>query len=163
MATSLFIIDTVDLSQIELQFIPRELEFSPDSKIEAVVSPGRNNPFYHFSGSEDSLKFQIDWHAMDNDRKDVITKCRWLESLSKADGYASGLHPIKLVWGDLMNKETVWIVKQALYKVSLFDKVFGMLPKQAYQDVVLVRLATYNRTINDIRNNLDIDSSKLAI
>lgn len=159
----IYLVDTIDLSQVALQFVPGKLAFSPESRIEAVLSPGRNNPFYHFSGSEDFLKFQIDWLAAEESRRDVIDNCRWLESLSKADGYNRGLHPIKIIWGDLMNNDTLWIVKNASYDVSLFDKAFGMLPRQAYQDVVLARLASYNRTTSDIRNNLDIDSTRILI
>lgn len=158
-ATKIYLIDSIDLTQVQLQFVPGELSFSPDSKIEAVVSPGRNNPFYHFSGSEDTLSFQIDWHAEQTDKEDVIRNCRWLESLTKADGYTGGQHPIKIIWGNLISKDTQWLVVAAGYKVSLFDRTSNMMPIQAYQDVILKRLSSFNRTQYDIRNNLDIDSS----
>lgn len=161
--TSLFLVDTVDLTKVELQFVPRELSFSPEAKLEAVLSPGRNNPFYHFSGAEDMLSFQIDWHAAEPSKEDVIRNCRWLESLTKADGYNGGQHPIKIVWGKLFSQDTLYLVKSAKFQVSLFDRVEGILPRQAYQDIVLVRLASYNRTINDVRNNIDLQNTPANI
>ena len=161
--TSIYLVDTVDLSKIELQFVPTEMSFMSDSKIEAVVSPGRNNPFYHFSGSEDSLKFQIDWHAMEQSREDVIRKCRWLKSLTKADGYKGGQRKIQLIWGSMIKGDSLWIVKSANFQVSLFDKVNGIFPRQAYQDIILMKVTSYNRSIDDVRNGLDTQTSKTGL
>lgn len=161
--TGLFLVDIEDLTKVEIQFIPSELSFSSDSKIEAVVSPGRNNPFYHFSGSEDTLRFQLDWHCVETNREDVIRKCRWLESLTKADGYTKNQHKVQLIWGDLIKPETLWIVKSATFQVSLFDRVYNMMPRQAYQDVILMRVSSYNRSVYDVRNGLDTETAKTGL
>lgn len=79
---------------VELPFVPRELNYSMSSKFVGIATLGRNNPYYQFTGSEDTLTFEIDWFSEQNDRKDVINNCRWIESLTKANAYDNPPHRI---------------------------------------------------------------------
>ena len=69
---------------IKLPFIPKELNYNSESTFVAVKPIGANNPRYQFTGAEDKLEFEIDWYSFDEDRRDVITNCRKIESLSKS-------------------------------------------------------------------------------
>jgi len=134
-----------------VQYVPEKLNYDPDSSIMAIATYGRNNPRYHFTGSEDTLTFRLDWHAEEEARNDVIRKCRWLESKTKNDGYVKGLPRIQFGFGDLFGFEEVWLITNAKYELSLFDRPVGMLPKQAYQDITMKRITTSNRTTEEIK------------
>lgn len=151
---------------IELPFVPRELSYQPTSKFVGIATMGRNNPHYHFTGSEDSLQFDIDWFSNQDDRKDVINSCRWIEALTKADGYKSPPHRVRLRWGnsDLLFADSVWLVTEAPYTLSDFVKSYrnkdgnivkvGMLPQQAYQKVTLKRVTNDNLRTSEIKRKL---------
>lgn len=140
-----------------LPFVPRDLSYQPTSKFVGIATMGRNNPHYHFTGSEDTLSFDIDWFSSQLDRKDVINNCRWIEALTKADGYREPPHRVQLVWGrdNLLFANSIWLVVEAPYTLSDFVKGYrdqnngqinrvGMLPQQAYQRVTLKRITLGN-------------------
>lgn len=152
-------------SKLVLPFVPRELSYEPSSKFVGIATMGRNTPFYQFTGAEDTIKFEIDWYALeekDLDRKNVINACRWVEALSKSDGYDGIPHRVKLVWGsnDLLWQDDLWLVVDAPYVLSEFksgykekDGLFtniGLMPQQAIQTITLKRVTSYNRTTSDI-------------
>lgn len=154
-------------SYIQLPFVPSELAITPESSFVGIASFGRNNPYYQFTGSEDTLVFTIDWHSNRLDRKDVIFNCRWVEALTKGDGYMDVPHRIKLVWGETnpLFKDATWIVVSAPYTLTQFIKAYrdpedpekivdvGMLPQQAIQIVTLKRVTPTNLTSNQIIGN----------
>ena len=143
---------------IILPFIPRELDYRCESTFVAIGPIGRNNPFYHFTGSEDRLEFEIDWCSFDEGRKDVITNCRRIEALSKADGYRSSPHKVMLKWSrdEILFQDHLFIVLDASYRLVQFNKsqlnksgnldYTSMLPVQAYQKIVLGRITEKNLT-----------------
>lgn len=147
---------------IKLPYIPQELSYNTESTFAAIKPMGRNTALYHFTGSEDKLEFEIDWHAHDWDRREVITNCRKIEALSKADGYNHSPHRVKLLWGrgDVLFGDHEFIVVAAPYKLSNFNKgnmdaqgnvlYTNMLPIQAYQQVTLARISSINLTKIDI-------------
>lgn len=149
---------------IKLPFIPKELNYGAESNYATIKPIGRNTPKYHFTGSEDILEFEIDWHSLDSDRRDVITKCRRIESLSKADGYDGDPHRVMLKWGaaDILFEDHIFIVLSAKYRLTQFSKGYldkkgnivnnYMLPVQAYQTVRLGRVSSYNLTKNAIEH-----------
>lgn len=154
--------------KINLNFIPRELDYSPETKFHAQMSFGRNTPFYQYTGAEDVLRFTIDWFSERSDRKDVIFHCRWVEALSKGNGNEETPHRLKLIWGkeNLLWDDALWIVESAKYKLSNFnngyrDKDTGkfisthLLPQQAHQTVILKRVSNHNRTTKDIMGNIN--------
>lgn len=154
-------------SYLKLPFVPRELNYSPESNFVGIASFGRNNPFYQFTGSEDTLTFEIDWFSERDDREDVIFNCRWLEALSKSDGYDDVPHRVILSWGmdNKLFSDSIWLVTSAPYRLTDFVRGYqdentreiisvGMLPQQAYQQVTLKRLSNLNRTTKQIISNL---------
>lgn len=154
-------------STITLPFVPREVSYNPSSKFIGIATMGRNNPHYHYTGSEDTISFEIDWFAKYDDRTDVINSCRWVEALTKSDGYKDIPHRVKLVWGidDKLFQDDVWLVTDAPYVLSEFQKGYrdpisknivrlGMMPQQAKQTVTLKRLTVDNRTTREIIGKL---------
>ena len=135
---------------IKFQFIPSELEYTPNSNFETIASMGRNNPLYHYTGSEDILKFNLDWYAEEESREDVIRKCKRLESLTKNDGFDNPPHHVKLIWNSLIYSDATWIVTSAPYKLSLFQAHRNMLPQQAYQELTLKRVTVNNALLDNI-------------
>jgi hypothetical protein len=138
-----YLVDLITLEKLFLQTIPVEIEVNAETNWVALAAPGRNNPNYQFSGSEDSLEFDITWYANTEGKDDVLKKCKWLQSLAKNDGYDNPPHPIKFVFGDLF-KSAKWIVFHAPYKLGMFDRSKGMLPGLATQHVVLKRVTETN-------------------
>jgi len=132
----LYLIAVDTMEKLEIQFVPPELAIERQIDIAKVRVVGRNNPLHQYVGGDTTLGLQLDFHAMDEDRKDVIRKCRWLESLGYNDGYEKQPPRVKLVFGDLF-QDQIWIVQSVSYKLSAFDKQYGFLPRQAYVDIEL--------------------------
>lgn len=153
-------------STITLPWIPRELSYQPESKFIGIATMGRNNPHYHFTGSEDSITFEIDWFFTDDEsRERVINSCRWVEALTKADAYQEPPHRVKLVWGqdNKLFEDDIWLITSAPYTLSQFSKGHrvegeivrtGLLPQQAIQTVTLKRLTNNNLTTSEIMGKL---------
>lgn len=137
------IVDLVTLERLTLQTVPAEVTVDIKSEWVALTSLGRNIPGYQFSGSEETLSFEITWYADEESRQDVIKKCKWLTSLSLADGYDKEPHPVQLIFGELF-KDSKFIVSDASYKLGLFDRPTGMLPHIATQTVTLKKIAENN-------------------
>ena len=151
--------------QLKLPFVPSELDYQPESNFVGIASFGRNNPFYQFTGSEDTLTFEIDWLSNQDNRKDVLFNCRWLEALTKGDAYNETPHRVKIIWGEanILFEDSVWLLVSAPYKLTNFVRGYNkdnqytstsMLPQQAYQTVTFKRLTHNNRTTGDIIGNL---------
>ena len=141
---------------IKLPFIPKELNYNPESSFVAIKPIGANNPRYQYTGAEDRLEFEIDWYAFDMDRRQVIENCRKIESLTKADAYKGNPHRVKLQWGtsNLLFDDHVFVVLSAPYRMTQFNKGYiqsngvvkstQMLPIQAYQKITLGRISSNN-------------------
>lgn len=146
-----YILDLITNNSLALQYLPQEIDYTPEAGW-AIIKPfGRNNPFYHYTGSEDTLKFTLHWVAAQSDKQDVMLKSKWLESLTKSDAFKSDPHPVKFIFGDVFKKAT-WIVYSAPVKFSLFDATNNMFPTLAIQDVELRRITSTNRTRTDVLN-----------
>jgi len=150
------------IEEIKLPFIPRDVEVSPESVFAAIKPIGRNNAKYHYTGSEDKISFEIDWYSFNYNRDDVITNCRKIEALSKADAYNGSPHRVMIKWGagDVLFDGQYFVVLSASYKLSHFNKSYvsttgyvkdtHLLPVQAYQKVVLGRITSSNLTKKQI-------------
>lgn len=147
---------------IAFPFIPKELNWQSESSFGAIKPIGRNTSRYHFTGSEDRLEFEIDWHSFDQGRQDVIQNCRLVESLSKSDAYEKSPPIVLLKWGneDHLFEDMEFIVTSASYKLTQFNKAqqinkqtqrTHMMPIQAYQRVTLARVSSTNLTTKDIQ------------
>ena len=147
--------DLPALHKVKLPFIPKTLEYNSESTFAAIKPMGRNTARYHFTGSEDKLEFEIDWHSFEENRQDVIRDCRIIESLSKSDGYFKSPPTIILQWGrnNYLFGDHEFVVIKAPYRLVQFNRsqIFKgsvqntyMLPVQAYQQVTLARISNIN-------------------
>lgn len=151
---------------IVLQCRPDEVQINPTGTWVAVPSMGRNNPFRMYTGGDDSITFDISWYCNDPDNRDeVVTKCRLLESWSKADGYTASPPILQIIWGSGdIYKNDFFILESASYKLSHFQNVakrstpggeteylnLKLYPNYATQSLVFKRVSGINRTWNDI-------------
>lgn len=145
------LVDLVSGERLHFQGLPNELNITPETSWATIKPFGRNNPHYHFTGSEDTIEFEVSWYAEKADKSDVIEKCKWVESLTKADGYEGGPHHVSFIFGDLF-KTAKWIVFAAPYVISLFDKANGMRPTLATQTITLKRITDNNLKLRDVLN-----------
>lgn len=143
------LVDLTTLQRLYLQTIPKEIRNNIESTWVAIASMGRNNPFYHFTGSEDTIEFEITWYCQQESRQDVIKKCKWLESLTKNDGYDNKPPEVKFIFGDLY-KDSKFIVTKAPYSLGLFSRPYMMMPTLAIQQITLKRITEDNRKRTDI-------------
>lgn len=118
-------ISSSPLQKLELQNRPSEIKITPSSNWVDVNSMGRNNPFSIYTGGNETITLDISWYADQLYRSDdVISKCRLLESWSKADGYVASPPIIKLIWGDGdMFSNYKFVLKSATYSLSNFNSV----------------------------------------
>lgn len=108
---------------ITLQNRPDELRVDPKSAWATVASMGRNNPFYLYTGGEDTISFDISWFVSDPTRRDeVVAKCRLLESWTKADGYNAAPPILLIKWGGsgIFNNDN-FILESAPYTLTHFQ------------------------------------------
>jgi len=159
---------------IELPTVPSQLSYGMDSKFNALSTVGRNNPYYHYTGSQDTLKFKIDWFSETFHREDVIWACRWLETLTKANG-DSNPHRVHIQWGkdDKLFSDDTWLLTNASYDLSLFNRNYrnpenkdevistSLLPTQAYQEVEFKRITQDSRTYKEIMGGITNDFESL--
>lgn len=155
-----------------IQGKPSILEMGVESTWASVKSMGLNNPFQIFTGSEDTISFEISWYAKASNREDVINKCRLLESWTKADGYKSSPPTLYISWGSskMFDKDS-FILVSAPYRLSNFQNSYrkglrsdpnseivdlGLLPNCATQSLTFKRVTKNNLTHEEI-----IPSSKL--
>ena len=145
------------IEKLAIQSIPLTLGVEPTANWAAIPVLGRNNPFYHYTGGEDTLAMTLDWYAnipdnswSDKYRSEVIERCRWVESLSRSDGWDRRPPRVQLIWGNLFFN-TLWIVTSAKYELSLFDRGNNMYPIQAYQQLLLKKVVDHNTTMSERR------------
>lgn len=145
-----YIVDLFTLKKIFLQGLPLEIENMGDSTINDVKTLNRNLPLYHFGSAEDIVKFNISWFAETDELEDVITKCKWLFSLTRRDGYDGKFHPVKLFFGKLYNDST-FILTAAPYSIRLFTRDKSMLPRLATQELTFKRISEDNPTFEKMQ------------
>lgn len=113
---------------ITLQNRPDELKVDPKSSWATVASMGRNNPFYLYTGGEDTISFDISWFVSDPTRRDeVVAKCRLLESWTKANGYQAAPPVLLIKWGGsgIFDNDN-FILESAPYTLTHFqDRAMG--------------------------------------
>lgn len=148
---------------IVIQGKPSEVNIESENHWVAVRTNGRNNPFYMYTGSEDTISFDISWYSTQPDRKDVIKKCRLLESWSKADAYAASPPELWISWGSAeLFKDYSFILVSAPYVLSNFQNAcranrtspitdLGLLPNAATQKLTFKRVTKHNLTTADIQ------------
>lgn len=151
-AIDIFILNMETLERIQFYYVPREVDYDPNAEFVALNTMARNIPVYHYTGGADVLTLEIDWFAKEEDRKDVIRNCKIIEAMSKNDGYDKPPPRVKLLWGEFMFSESTWLVKSAGYRLSLPHGDKGMAFQQAYQKLVLIKVAEENPSRETILN-----------
>lgn len=132
--------NTSPATTIILQNRPDEMSVEPVPKWGAVHSMGRNNPFMIYGGSEDTITLEISWYSTDeNYRDDVLTKCRLLESWTKADGYNAAPPTLNIIWGKTgMFENDQFILTGASYRLTNFQD-YAFLPEQGVDNARALR------------------------
>lgn len=139
------------LEKLEIQFMPATLAPSRSANWAEIAIVGRNNPLHQYTGGSNSLTLELDFHSVDEDREDVIQKCKLLESWAMNDGWSKPPERIKLTWGKLFKADEIWVIKSVNPSYSLFSAEHGMLPRQAMVQVELALDTDKNRTRRDVR------------
>lgn len=154
--------NTSPVTSIILQNRPSTIQVNSLSYWVSVKSMGRNNPFMMYTGGEDSIQLEVSWFVNDpNNRNEVLTKCRLLESWSKADGYSASPPTLKISWGSAnIFENDLFILENANYQLSNFQSYtktyhkdtsseatdIGLAPQCATQTLVFKRVSPNNRT-----------------
>ena len=139
---------------------------------------GRNTPLYQYTGAEDTIQFNISWYCTDiNNPQEVVSKCRLLESWTKANGYSAAPPILQIQWGGteednlLVNQDFILI--SATYSLQNFssmvrrdlDKYRAMntegytetnlklYPMAATQELIFKRVSSTNLTYDNILPN----------
>lgn len=147
----LMIIEPISGRVARLPFVPKELKVNPESHFKAIASMGRNTPFYHFTGAEDTLEFEIDWFAQEDSRYDVIRNCKLIESWTKNDAYDNPPPTVILHWNKELFADSLWLITAAPYRLMDFQAHRNMLPQQAYQSITMKRVTATNLTRKQIQ------------
>jgi len=161
--SNIFLVNLETEERVKLPWIPQTISMDPSSKLVAMPSIGRNTPFYHYTGSEDTLEFIIDWFFTDDiSRKAAIHNATKIEAFSKSNGYETAPPRIKIVWGGSnIFKNSIWLLEQAPYRLSNWvDHVWNkelkeltsykLLPQQINQEVKFKRVSKHNLSTEDI-------------
>ncbi len=147
----LYFIEVDTLERLEIQFVPDEIAVVRAPLIGGLQVIGKNTPNYQYVGGETILTLKLDFFAEQENRKDVINRCKWLESLQYNNGNQSSPSKVKLIFGGLF-KDDLWIVRAAGYKLSQFNKEKDYMPQQAYVDIALALDPDFNISGNDIKS-----------
>lgn len=119
-----------------IQNRPDILRVEPAATWAAVKSMGRNNPFYFYTGGEDTITFDISWYSVDEDhRDDVVNKCRLLESWTRANGYSASPPTLRIQWGDSgLFEDDLFILAAAPYELTHFQNASRMMRRRYDND-----------------------------
>jgi|AntAceMinimDraft_11_1070367.scaffolds.fasta_scaffold44027_3 hypothetical protein len=139
------------LERLEIQYVPPEIAITRSPIIAGVAVVGRNNPKHHYLGGSTEMSLELDFHSEEASREDVITKCKWLESLAYGDAFDNPPETVRLTFGKLFRNNEIWVVKAVNYKLSLFEEKSGYLPKQAYVQLTLALDTKKNLKIEDVK------------
>lgn len=114
-----------------IQNRPDRLRVEPAATWAAVKSMGRNNPFYFYTGGEDTITFDISWYSVDaNHRDDVVNKCRLLESWTRANGYSASPPTLRIQWGNSgLFEDDLFILAAAPYELTHFQNASRMMKR----------------------------------
>lgn len=165
-------ISSTPYTRLTVQGMPTEIDCNPEPSWSVIRSIGRNNPFYVYTGSEDTISFDISWYSNNGDnREDVITKCKLLESWTKADAYNAPPPLLQIIWGKsgIFEGQT-FILHSAKYKLGNFQNSFRhsrdgevkdakLLPNLATQSLVFKKVTQNNTLTADIVNKDTVAST----
>ncbi len=146
----LYFIALRSLERLEIQFVPEKLEINRKPNVQQVEIVGLNLPKLQHQGGGRNITLELDFHAEDQNREDVIRKCLWLESLTYRDGPDKPAERVRLIFGRLFNRD-IWMVESVKYELKNFHRQFDYLPTQAYATVTLVQDGELEPRAGDIK------------
>jgi hypothetical protein len=151
--SNVYLINLETLDKIAIQFTPTEISVESTSNDVAIASMGRNHPLYQYTGGDESIEFEIEWVANDEDLMDVQRGVSWLKANSKNDGYANKKPRVALLWGSELFNDAVWIISSCSYTYRLPQKGRDYFFMKAIQRVVLKKVTAGNYTHDDLKNH----------
>lgn len=146
---SFYVITELTRDKLEFQFYPPSIDVTRRINLAELTIIGKNFPLYQYMSGASEIAFDIDFVSDAENRKDVLTKCRWLESLAANNGNSS-IERVYIVFGEVF-KRRKWIIKSFNYSLSLYDKVYGNLPRQATGKIVFALAPDNDLSKNQIR------------
>lgn len=138
------------LERLEIQFVPNEISPSRQANWSEIAIVGRNNPLYHYTGGTNSLSLTLDFHSVEEDRSDVVRKCRLLESWAMNNSYNNPPERIKLTYGKLFKEDEIWLIQSVNPTYTQFSAEHNFLPVQAIVQLDLVLDTDRNRKTRDV-------------
>lgn len=118
------------IKYIMLQNRPDSIQVKPNATWVAVKSMGRNLPFMMYTGGEDVISFEVSWYNNNRDYKDVITRCRAIESLTRANGYNNSPPVLRIQWGQSKIFDNyLWVLESCPYTLSNFQNAAWKMNK----------------------------------
>ncbi len=134
--------------RVSVMFVPKDVNWQAKSNWSVIPTMARNNPFYHYTGGEDKLSFELDWYAGDSSREDAIAAATKIKSWSRNNGYRNRPPRIMVIFGRLFRNH-VFVLESAPYKMELFHRQKGvnedLLPVQIYQTITLLKVTSANQ------------------
>lgn len=141
----LFLTALTSLEKVEMQYVPNEMTLDRTANVADIFIVGRNNPVHQYTSGNTELTFELDFHAEDSDRADVLRKVRMIQSWASNDGYSKPAELIRVSFGDVFKADEVWVLKRAPAKFSGFSRKHGFKPTQAYMSLQLALDTKTNR------------------
>lgn len=157
-----------------IQNRPTEVQVNPGATWVSIKSMGRNNPFYMYTGGEDTISFDVSWYTSDpNHPEEVLAKCRLLESWTRANGYISAPPTLSILWGNsgIFNNYE-FILESCPYRLTNFQNGSrsaigpvkdsnGIIDKMLYPACATQTL-TFKKVIRDNSSHQDIIDLNLS-
>lgn len=141
--------------RISIQFVPKEIDFSRQAKVDEVVVIGRNMPRYHHYGGSEEIKLTLEFYGFENVKDDVWQKIEWLRAMTFNDGFNSPPPLVNIAAGDLFRDDRL-LIKSVSAKMMNFDDNAAWLPRMATVDI------TFCKTMQKVQKRSDL-LSKLPI
>lgn len=135
---------------MQIQFMPNTINYNRSNDLNPFQVVGRNNPFYNYTGGNDTLNFKLDLYASDEEFKTVIQKINWLKSISINKSSNKGFTPVTIIFGDLFENDT-WLLEGFNSQLTHLQPVAGFLPQRASVNCRFVLQNRYNRNANYYR------------
>lgn len=150
----IYIVETRSpFDRVEFQFMPVGMKVNRSAKFAAISPVGRNNDLYQYVGGNNTVQFEIDFFSDDENRKDVIQKCNFLQSLAMKDGGFGPAPKVNIVMGEIFRGMT-WIVNRVNVSYDNYDPNYNFMPVRAKVKVQMTLDTNRNLTVRDVRNQI---------
>lgn len=123
----IYIIEVDTLESFECQLMPNSFSENVQIDINKIKTISRTNPFIGYSGTQETISFDLQMYSDEESRKELHRKINWIKGLAypdKRDGKPSRL---RIVWGELLNKYT-FALQSCEIKKSNFSKYHDGYP-----------------------------------